>query len=53
MAEDRPMIHIRLPKPLVKRVDHIAVDWEVDRARAIQRLLETALESGEAIDEAA
>ena len=38
------MIHIRLPKPLIRRVDHVAVDWDLDRARAIERLLERALE---------
>ena len=41
------MVHVRLPKPLVKRVDHLAVDWETDRARAVQRLLEEAVAHAE------
>ncbi|MCH7659707.1 MAG: hypothetical protein IH933_03715 [Euryarchaeota archaeon] len=45
MEEDRPMIHVRLPKGLVKRVDHVSVEWEKDRARTIERLLELALET--------
>lgn len=43
-TDERTMVHIRLPKPLLKRVDHRSVDWETDRARTIERLLERALE---------
>ena len=45
MEADRPMIHVRLPKGLVKRVDHVSVEWEKDRARTIERLLEISLET--------
>lgn len=45
MDEERPMIHIRLPKPLLKRVDHVRVDMERDRARTIEKLLEMGLEA--------
>lgn len=45
--EDRPMVHIRLPKPLVRRVDHLAVDWDTDRARAVERLLRDAVPQAE------
>lgn len=44
MEDSRPMIHVRLPKPLVKRIDHVGVDWDIDRARTIEKLLELALE---------
>ncbi|MSQ10629.1 MAG: hypothetical protein EXR52_06440 [Dehalococcoidia bacterium] len=44
MEESRPMIHIRLPKALIKRVDHVAVDLDKDRAKTIEQLLATALE---------
>ena len=52
MDDERPMIHVRLPKLLVKRIDHVRVEWELDRARTIERLLETALASVEATPEA-
>lgn len=44
MEEPRPMIHIRLPKALIKRVDHVAVDLDKDRAKTIEQLLDIALE---------
>jgi len=47
MEDPRPMIHIRLPKALIKSIDHVAVDLETDRARAIEHLLESALNSAE------
>ena len=47
MTDERPMVHIRLPKVLVKRVDHLAVDWDTDRARAVERLLEHAVTNEE------
>jgi metal-responsive CopG/Arc/MetJ family transcriptional regulator len=43
MEEDRPMIHIRLPKALVRRIDHVSVDLDIDRARTIERILERGL----------
>lgn len=43
--DSRPMVHIRLPKTLVRRVDHLAVDRDLDRARAIEQLIEIALGS--------
>lgn len=44
MEEARPMIHIRLPKHLIKKVDHVAVDWDKDRAKTIESLLDLALQ---------
>lgn len=41
--DERPMIHIRLPKSMIRSIDHLAVDWELDRARTIERLLEGVL----------
>lgn len=46
-SEERPMVHVRLPRPLVKQVDHLSVDWEIDRARTIEKLLERALTEAE------
>ena len=42
--EFRPMIHIRLPRPLLRQVDHASVDMDQDRARTIEKLLELGLE---------
>jgi hypothetical protein len=44
MDDSRPMIHIRLPKPLVRRIDHVSVDLDIDRARTIEHLIEVALD---------
>ena len=44
------MIHIRLEADLVKRLDHLAVDYDLFRTDAIEMLLEVAVkhaESGE------
>jgi predicted transcriptional regulator len=43
MEDVRTMIHVRLPKDLVKKVDHLAVELESDRARAMEHLLRQAL----------
>ena len=43
--DERPMIHIRLPRPLLKQVDHAGIEMERDRARTIEHLLEMALET--------
>jgi len=43
VADDRPMIHIRLPKDLLKAVDHESVELDLDRARTIEQLLRRAL----------
>ena len=40
---NRPMIHIRLPIELVKRIDHVGVDWQMDRSHTIERMLTEAL----------
>ena len=44
-TDDRPMIHIRLPKPLIRQIDHVSVDLDQDRARTIERVLEAGLRS--------
>ncbi|HLF77596.1 MAG TPA: hypothetical protein VJB57_08915 [Dehalococcoidia bacterium] len=45
MPDERRMIHIRLPRPLLKRVDYVSVDLDEDRAKTIEHLLEIALET--------
>jgi len=42
-TSDRVVAHFRLPVPLVKEIDHMAVDFEMTRAGMIQALLELAL----------
>ena len=36
-------VHVWLPSRLVKMIDYLAVDWEVNRTEAIRRLVEEAL----------
>ena len=43
MAETKQQVVIRLEKDLVKRIDHIAVEWDVFRGEAIERLLTIAV----------
>lgn len=45
MLEDeaRPMIHIRLPKEMIRAIDHLGVDMDLDRARTIEHLLNDVL----------
>lgn len=44
-AEDREVIHIRMPRKLIKRLDHYAVDTDMFRDRAVSFLVELALDS--------
>ena len=37
------VIHVRLPKELVKRIDHLAVDEDLYRQDTIKKLLTIAL----------
>ena len=37
------MYHVRLPRSLVKRLDHYCVDNNLDRARGVEVLLGIAL----------
>ena len=43
MADDRPMIHIRLPRDLVRQLDIVAAFQGTDRASTVEDLLETAI----------
>lgn len=45
--DPRPMIHVRLPRPLLKRLDILSVELETDRARALERVLEIGLPRAE------
>lgn len=38
------MVHIRLPKRLIKAVDHAAVDAEMNRSETIESMLRFAIE---------
>ena len=42
--EGREMVHVRLDARLVRRIDHLAVDWRSYRNEAVERLLREALE---------
>lgn len=39
----RKQVTVRLPLNMVKRIQHLAVDWEENLGQAIERLLNEAL----------
>ena len=41
--DEKKVAHFRLPKSLLREIDHLAVDWETTRQGAIQALLELAM----------
>ena len=43
-SDPRKMVHVRLPKPLIREIDHLAVDWDTYRNKAVERLLAWAME---------
>ena len=43
ISEATVVVHVRLPKDLVKKVDHLSVDWDMFRNEAVARLLEESL----------
>lgn len=43
-GEPREMVHVRLSKSLVREIDHLAVDWDTYRNRAVEQLLQWAVE---------
>jgi hypothetical protein len=43
MPDENPMIHVRLPRSLVKRVSLVGAYMEKDRAHTVEALLEIAL----------
>jgi len=40
---ERKMIHVRLSRALVKRLDRVALETDVDRARIVERVIEAGL----------
>lgn len=40
---ERVMLQVRLPKELVKQLDHACVDWERTRAALVEQLLREGL----------
>lgn len=40
---DREMVHVRLDRELVRKIDHLAVDWRMYRNEAIERVLREGL----------
>lgn len=41
---EKEMVHIRLPKPLIRKLDHLAVDMDEYRSNAIERVLVWAVD---------
>lgn len=50
-AEDRRMLQVRIPRDLLRRVDHVAVEMEASRAAAVARLLRAGLEQVNAAEQ--
>ena len=44
MQEDSEIVHVRLPKELIKKIDHLAVDEDLYRQGVFERLLVIALD---------
>ena len=42
-AKNDPMVHVRLPKELMRDVDHFAIDIDAFRSGAMERLLRIGL----------
>ena len=42
--DDRKMVHVRLPKALIREIDHLAVDMDTFRNKAVEQLLTYAVE---------
>jgi len=40
----KPMLHLRLDERIVKMIDYLAVDWDISRSGAAERLILEALE---------
>ena len=49
-ALDPKAIHVRLPLALVKRIDHLGVEWGTHRAATMEKLLEDALSDLDALE---
>jgi metal-responsive CopG/Arc/MetJ family transcriptional regulator len=42
-VSEREMVHVRLPKPLIKKLDHLAVELDEYRSGAIEKILQWAV----------
>lgn len=42
---DRMLVQVRLPRDLVKRIDHLCVDWDLYRVELIEQLLQEGLKT--------
>ena len=47
MKEEEVVIHIRLPRVLVKKLDHIAVNDDLYRSALYEKLLTSAIEGND------
>ena len=36
---DKVLVQVRLPKDLVKQIDHLCIDWDLYRAELVEQLL--------------
>ncbi len=40
---ERVMLQVRLPKDLIKQLDHACIDWDLYRAELVEQLLRKGL----------
>jgi hypothetical protein len=38
-VEARVLVQVRLPKSIVKELDHICIDWDLNRTQLVEQLL--------------
>lgn len=51
MTEEKVLVQVRLPKSLVRQVDHLAVDHDLYRVHMVEQLLREALRQRQAASE--
>lgn len=44
-AGDRVLVQVRLPKDLVKRIDHLSIDHDLYRAQMMERLVREGIKT--------
>lgn len=48
MMDKRTLVQVRLPRSLVKRIDHLSVEWDTTRTQTLERLLLRVIDAAEA-----
>lgn len=46
--DKRSLVQVRLQRSLVKRIDHLSVEWDMNRTQTLERLLLRVIDAAEA-----